>query len=213
MKRTLKQKMIWLIAIFDSVISKFFLKVIRALCFIRIFLIRFSLPQNTMFKSDEKFVRNKMRNTGRPVESYHMNPYEGLERVRTSNFAYYCEQSTARALIKKLFEPHEICDTKEIEYETFFSLGIIVKKHSPLRERLLLNWIWMFEIGIYNKIWRHWNQPMPPCSLINFKSVRLEYDAPIFIFLAAAYIVSFGILIFELIYSWLTKRKTEAKNR
>lgn len=127
-----------------------------------------------------------------------ISPYDGFRKVKDGNFAFYCQKSTAISVILKLFEPYEICDTKEIEFRQNPPAAIIVKKLSPLRERLLINWLWMNEIGITHKIIRHWNGILPSCESNGyFQSVRFEYVASIFILLIFAHILSFIICILE----------------
>lgn len=118
--------------------------------------------------------------------------------MRKNEIAFYCEQPTARILTSKLFAEHEICDVKEIEFRLFPSIGIVVPKKSPFRERLLINWIKMLESGIFRNTWRHWNPPKPTCSSSSyFESVRIEYVTMVFLLLIFAYVIAFIIFILE----------------
>lgn len=159
------------------------------------------------------FINKKVKKSGRDLQEFFHNPFKGLKRVRDEQYAFYCESSAARAIIPKLFEPHEICDTKEIFYQNPEPIGIVIKKHSPLRELLLLNWIRMYEYGTFNKNWRHWNHKKPPCvSASHFESVRLEYDAPIFMLLAVSYLISLLILVLEFNIAYF-RRKRKIRNK
>lgn len=142
--------------------------------------------------------------TGRNLQDFFLDPYEGFRRVKDGHFAFYSEESAANEVIPKLFQPHEICGIREIAYRSNFPVGVMVKRSSPLRERLLLNWIRIDEIGIAHKILSHFNGIKPVCSTKgHFESIRFEYVAPIFLFLFSIYICSFCIFLLELIVSKL----------
>lgn len=144
-------------------------------------------------------MRRKVWNTGRNFDSFFSTASEGLRKVRTGRLAFYCEKSTAWAVIPNLFEPHEICDTREIYFRKKDPFGIIVKKQSPFRERLLINYIRMLEVGVMHKIWNFWNPRKPPCtSQGHFESVRLEYSTSCFLILFLAFLVSVGVLLIEI---------------
>lgn len=77
-------------------------------------------------------------------------------------------------------------------------IGIIVKKFLPFRERFLLNYLWMTEVGVVHKVYRHWNGIGTRCQSSGyFQSVRFEYVAPAFSALYLAHILSLTILAIE----------------
>lgn len=128
-----------------------------------------------------------------------LNTIDGFRRVKKGSFAFYCDRATALAIIPKLFEPHEICDTREVIFRKDYFVGIIVKKLSPLRERLLINWIRMREDGTVQKIAVHWNGASLQCtSTAYFESVRIEYVAPVFMFLVSVQVLCACILLCEI---------------
>lgn len=140
-----------------------------------------------------------------------MTPTDGFRKVKEGHFAFFCEEPTANRFIKRLFEPHEICDTKKLFFRRNDLVGIVVNKFSPLRERLLINFLWMAEVGIMNKIQRYWNEKDIACvSHGHFGSVRLEYLVPTFGLLLLAYLSSIILLLCECLYkhhSEIRKRK------
>lgn len=155
--------------------------------------------QGTTAEEYVDFVQKKVTRTGREFNSFFMSPYEGLHKVKNERFAFYCEESTAWIVIGKIFEPHEICATRQIYFRQKQSFGIIVRKHSPFRKRLLINFLKMSEIGIVRKIWQKWNPGKPQCtSSGHFESVRWEYSSTCFIILFLSFIISIIIFTIEL---------------
>lgn len=118
--------------------------------------------------------------------------------VKNNNFAFYCEKSEALGIIERYFEPHEVCDTKEILFRQNDFAAIVVRKFSPYRERFLINRLWMKEVGIARRIIKYWNKEWPSCqSREHFESVRIEYVTSMFLFLIATYILSMSLLATE----------------
>lgn len=143
-----------------------------------------------------------------------MTPTEGFQKVKDGHFAFFCEEPTANRYIRKLFELHEICDTRKVSFRRNDLVGIIVKKYSPLRERIFINYIWMIEVGIFYKVDRYWNDMNIMCtSQGHFEGVRLEYLVPIFGFLIFSYFLSIIILCIELCQAKMQKRKLKRKFR
>lgn len=140
-----------------------------------------------------------------------MSPTDGFQKVKDGHFAFFCEESTANRVIENIFVPHEICSLERIPLRRNDLIGYILKKFSPLRERFLINLLWMNEIGIIYKISRHWNGARPPCvSRGHFEGVRFEYLASIFLFLGFAHVLSLIILSVELLMNrYHMKRKTK----
>lgn len=120
--------------------------------------------------------------------------------MKEGHFAFYCEDAIAAFVIPKLFRPHEFCDTKEILFRREDPVGMIVKKFSPLRERILIDWLWRNEVGVSNRILRHWRLNSLKCESGGyFDRVRLQYVTPIFGFLVCSYFLSIFILIIEIL--------------
>lgn len=144
------------------------------------------------------FVTTNILKNNQNVSSILMDPREGLQRVKRGHFAFYCDESTATAIIPNLFDPHEICETHEFQFNTSYLTGVYVKKYSPLRERLTINFLRISEIGIRRKVSQYWNRVKPKCkSNGHFESVRIEYIAPIFLLLLGFQIFSIVILFCE----------------
>lgn len=140
-----------------------------------------------------------MSKSGRNVDTFFMDAFEGLRNVRKGHFAYFCDEPIARQVIRQLFDPYEICDTKTIPYIKTIPTAIAVKRFSPLLENLAINWMWMNEIGMVDRILRRRNSGRLTCiSKTHFEGVRLEYMAPIFSSLILSYAVSLGILVVEM---------------
>lgn len=127
-----------------------------------------------------------------------MSAQDGFANVRHGHFAFFCEETDANSVILRLFKNHEICETKKILIQRSDTIGIILKKHSPLRERFIINYLWTNEVGVLFKILRHWNGMKLTCTPnSHFQSVRIEYLAPIFWILILAHILSFLIFFGE----------------
>lgn len=145
-----------------------------------------------------RLLKKKVFDTNRDYESFFEEPNEGFEKVRQGRFGFLCEESHANRVIQQQFEPYEICETHRISFRNEL-IGMILKKHSPIRERFVINFIWMNEVGIYYKINLHWNGIKITCLSHNhYESVRIEYVAPIFGILILAYLLSVGILFTEI---------------
>lgn len=142
------------------------------------------------------------------MESFFIKPFDAFKRVRDERFAFFCEESIANHFINRLFEPHEICHIREVTFKRNDLLGLIVKKFLPLRERFFINFLWMTEVGIANKINRYWNGLKPTChSTGHFEVVKLEYVLPAFGLLIIAYVTSTIILFIEIVSSKFIKVK------
>lgn len=151
-------------------------------------------------------------NNGRLKDSIYLSPTEGFRKVKDGHYAFFCEEAIAFRAIQKLFEPHEICTLKRVSFRRNDLVGLIIKKFSPLRERIFINLLLMHEVGIIHKVSRHWNGVRPTCTARgHFEGVRMEYLAPIFIFLILALNLSSLILICEIFLNKISETKIERK--
>lgn len=149
--------------------------------------------------SDIRYIKEKIWNTGRNMDSLFIGAYDGFREVKAGRFAFFCEEPIARQVMRKLFEPHEICSTKVISFQGTLNFGIVLKKFAPLRERLLINWIWVNEVGITRRIFLFWNTPKLVCTYEgHFESVRIEYVALIFLLLFSSFVLAIVILMLEI---------------
>lgn len=124
---------------------------------------------------------------------------KGLESMRKGHFAFYCEQLSAETLITQMFTACEMCDTKQTPFRRDYPAGIIVNKFSPFRERFLLNWLWIRETGISDKVMKHWRRSKITCdSRAHYSSVRIEYVSSAFLILLTSHILSIIILLCEI---------------
>lgn len=137
-----------------------------------------------------------------------MKPYVGLRKVKDGRFAFYCEQLIAEQIIPKLFNSHEMCDTKKIPFRRHFPIGIIINKLSPFRERLFRDWMWLSETGINNQALKFWQRVRIACDFkAYFSSVRFEYLSSLFLFLYIAHVMAFCLLCVEIIVDKLNKMR------
>lgn len=135
---------------------------------------------------------------------------DGIQKVRDGHFAFFAEELRAYQEIINYYQPHEICDTKIISISIDDSIGIIVKKYSPLRESFLINFLWMKEVGIFYKIHMYWNGKKLSCiSRGHYESVRIEYLAPVFLILVLVYVISLFILICEIIIKLWSRKEVQ----
>lgn len=154
--------------------------------------------QGTVDPRDIRLLKKKVLDTKRSNESFYLISYDGFEKVRQGHFGFLCQESFANRVVRNIFEPYEICETRRINFRNE-PVGIILKKYSPLRERFVINLLWLNEVGIHFKINLHWNGRKLKCLSHNhYESVRIEYLAPIFGILILAYISSIGILVVEM---------------
>lgn len=131
-----------------------------------------------------------------------MNSTFGFTKVKQKYFAFHSEQSVANTVIPKLFEPHEICDTKRITFRPSTHNGIIIRKGSPFRERFKINWLRMLEAGIANRRTEHWEGRKFQCiSNAHFESVDFNYVLTIFFLLFIAFVIALLILLCELAWT------------
>lgn len=66
----------------------------------------------------------------------------------------------------------------------------------------------MREVGIVKRFRKIWESSKPDCLLNSYTiSVGFEYTAPIFLFMAMSILLSFILLICEIIYFHLKKTK------
>lgn len=131
-----------------------------------------------------------------------MSSYEGFLKVRNGHFAFHCEDKSAHVLMAKMFDPHQICDTKTVMFRPSFKNGVILKKKSPFRERLSINWFRLREIGILGKHKKIWITPKPTCiSSYYYKSIEFKYIAPLIVLLLSINILSFIILLCEIAFT------------
>lgn len=171
------------------------------------------LFQVTRNNNQNKFVRTKILKPGQDINSILFDPLEGLRKIKEGHFAFYCEEAVALVIIPKLFDPHEICGTNQILFDRSSPAGVFIKRFSPLRERFLINFLRISEIGIRRKMLDHWNGVKPNCtSKGHFESLRIEYIAPALLFLAAAHLISLLILICDQLVVLKTKKQQNALN-
>lgn len=135
-----------------------------------------------------------------------------MKKVKGERFAFHCEQSTAYSIIPTLFEPHEICETREI---TFLSRSnhVVLRKRSPFVDRFAINWYWIREVGITRKKRRHWEGEFPECFInAHFDNVSLSYIMPLFFLLIFTYLASLGIFVCEIISHILVNNLLRKRN-
>lgn len=151
------------------------------------------------------FIRKKISSTGNTSEVLLLPPEEGIARVRLGNFAYHSESYYSYSIVTRLFSPAEICDFREIDFRKNGDYGIVLKKHSPFRDRVSTIWFWMRETGIFSKHFRYWKIQKPPClNKSMFMQVGFNYLGSLLVFFTLACTLSSIILVCELVHSRLT---------
>lgn len=152
-------------------------------------------------------IKRKINKTGDGSSALYLEPDEGFRRVRDERFAFHSEGSSAFPIIARKFQPHEICDTRQIPFRKNLYIGMVVGKSSPFTEKVKRNWAWMRETGIVFKHKLHWVSTRPACvSNAYVTSVGFDYVGSMFTFLVASYAISFIILIGEVVHA--RSRKT-----
>lgn len=127
-----------------------------------------------------------------------MSAFDGFMNVRQGHFAFFSGEGVAKPVILKLFENHEFCQTRKIRFQLNDPRGLVLRNRSPLRDRFVINHLWMNEVGVFSRILRHWKGTKLACTPnSHYESVRIEYLAPIFWMLILAHFLSFFIFVGE----------------
>lgn len=176
---------------------------------INYFFFSFHSFQSTNQPDFLKFFQKKMYNTNKSMETFFMDSITGFSKVKQKHFAFHSEESVANTVIPQLFDEHEICDLKRVIFRPTLSNGIVLKKNSPFRERMSINWLWMREIGLAHHKIKHWEGTRLQCiSKKHFESVGFNYVLSIFLMLLISFPLSISILLWEIFYH---KRSTFAR--
>lgn len=155
--------------------------------------------QNERNDEDLRIMSKKIYGPSKDLEYLFVEKYQGIEKVRKGHYAFYSDGPVARILIPKMFEPHEICETRAVQYLNNTFAGVMVNKNSPFRKRLLINWLWINEVGIVFKTKKHWQaEPLHCISRTHFKQVSFQYIAIALLFLVFLYVLSLIILCIEI---------------
>lgn len=163
-----------------------------------------------MKDKDFLYVMKKRKMFGNVSKALYLEPSEGVKKLQSGKFAFYCEAPICYDIIYKMFRPHEICDLKEIDTGTEYVTGLVVSKHSPLREIISRNFLRVRESGIFKKHKIFWYGVKPRCRQNNLvTSVGYEYVGPLIFALLIAYIVAVLILIIELVCEAKGRKKSK----
>lgn len=132
---------------------------------------------------------------------------KGLRLMQEGGFAFHVDTSYAYQLIKEMLNEDEICELHEMLLFPIRPLFPVVAKDSPFRELFTVALQKLLEHGIVSYHRRRWSSSKPKClkSITKIKSVDIGQASTVFILLAIAVLVSFAILICEIVYFKLRK--------
>ncbi|XP_034106433.1 ionotropic receptor 75a [Drosophila albomicans] len=150
----------------------------------------------------------KRKVDGRNPSSIWFSAQEGVLRVRDQpGFVFISEASFSYNFVEKYYMPHEICELNEILFRPESTVYTIVHRNSTYKELLKQIQLRMLEGGMTQKHRRFYTKTKLHCFSNNYViNVGMEYAAPLFMALLAAYILSFIILMLELGWSYLSRR-------
>ncbi|XP_060651499.1 ionotropic receptor 75a [Drosophila nasuta] len=149
----------------------------------------------------------KRKVDGRNPSSIWFSAQEGVLRVRDQpGFVFISEASFSYNFVEKYYMPHEICELNEILFRPESTVYTIVHRNSTYKELLKQIQLRMLEGGMTQKHRRFYTKTKLHCFSNNYViNVGMEYAAPLFMALLAAYILSFIILVLELGWSYLSR--------
>lgn len=127
---------------------------------------------------------------------------KGLRLMQKGRFAFHVDTSYAYQLIMEMLNEDEICELHEMLLFPIRPLFPVVAKDSPFRELFAVALQKLLEHGIVSYHRRRWSASKPKClkSITKIKSVDIGQTSTVFIFLATAVLLSFVILICEIVY-------------
>ncbi|XP_047103467.1 uncharacterized protein LOC124722336 [Schistocerca piceifrons] len=128
----------------------------------------------------ELFVRKVFPPTAKRPAYYQIDV--GVERMRTSLFAFQAEAVTMYPLILRTFSERGKCALSEIILVPHGMTYLAVPKGSPLREHMSYGLRKVWESGLLNYQERIWHPPRPPCLQAGeAESIRIMSVAPAFL--------------------------------
>ncbi|EDV40989.2 uncharacterized protein Dana_GF10798 [Drosophila ananassae] len=134
-------------------------------------------------------------------DNVYMRPLLGMERMRTSLFAYQVELQAGYQIVSDTFSEPEKCGLMELEPFQLPMLALPTRKNFPYKELIRRQIRWQREVSLVNREERKWIPQKPKCEggVGGFVSIGLtecRYALGIFGCGAAA---SFGFFLLEFI--------------
>lgn len=90
------------------------------------------------------------------------NYYEGLQYMKHGSVAFTGESSNIQGLIKRTFNPDEICEVKK-QIVIYTPQYYALKKHSQYSRAFMIGLLKADEAGILQKLKNTYFEEMPPC--------------------------------------------------
>ncbi|XP_017111809.2 ionotropic receptor 75a [Drosophila elegans] len=145
----------------------------------------------------------------RDPNSVWLSPEVGVIKVRDQpGFVYTSEASFMYHFVEKHYLPREISDLNEIKLRPESAVYGIVHLNSTYRQLLTQLQVRMLETGIISKQSRFFSKTKLETFSNSFViQVGMEYAAPLFISLLVAYFLGLLILILELGWARIVKKK------
>ncbi|XP_065362168.1 uncharacterized protein Ir75a [Calliphora vicina] len=151
----------------------------------------------------KRFKRNKIDSKRNPASVW-MKVEDGLRRVREDpGFVFVIDSFSGNGLIENSYTDQEICDLNEVPLRPEQPLYQHLPRNSSYRKIVKLKQLRILESGIYNRHHRQWMTSRLNCysSSSFLVQVGLEYTAPLFIMLAAAYVLVLILMMLEILWS------------
>lgn len=131
----------------------------------------------------------------------------GIQNMKRGGFAFHVDTSYAYQTIEEMLNEEEVCDLNEILLFPNRQLSTAVDKGSPLKEFITIALLRVLERGLHAHHLKRWRAKKPKCvrSITKIKAIEIGEASVIFILLAVAMMISFVILIGEIIHFRLRK--------
>lgn len=140
----------------------------------------------------------------------------GVEMVRRGLFAFMVEVGVGYKLIINTYEEHEKCNLQEMEFlGESEGMWYGMRKNSSLRQMVTTTLFKIRETGIQSRLFQLLYTKRPECSGSggSFLSVGLIDVRPAFQFLGWGFLLALVILLFEILFSYISKKKLRGKGK
>ncbi|KAF5300902.1 hypothetical protein FQR65_LT09065 [Abscondita terminalis] len=88
---------------------------------------------------------------------------KGLDKVKDGGFAFHTQTATAYPIIESQFPEKAICELAEVKMYATQTLYMTLPKKSPLKEMFNYCMFHQMEVGVLNRLRKHWDAHKPQC--------------------------------------------------
>jgi glutamate receptor, ionotropic, invertebrate len=146
-----------------------------------------------------------------------MSAEDGLKLMKKGGFAFNVDTSYAYQILKSSLTDEEVCELHEVFIKALIPkrpLRPAVIKKSPFKKFFIIGLMRLRESGIIDYHSQRWSATKPKCvkSEAKVKKVAMKEISIIFLFLGIAVLVSFGILVGEIVHFRCVHQKKKEEN-